>query len=319
MAFLKEGIREWEIIINPDLKFARAERWKKGIKRYWGYDPTNKKEKLIFVQYPKSRFTRADMERILPEYEDCKLCVVGQKFKYAKNDNKNIMMSIVDLLGKIPKLGKYVTNNRKLSEDMIMQILATVTRYPISMWTSPTGKRVLSFIIGVIGAPVAYKYIRNMNLKSEWTTFFSNFLSSSLEMNSDGSFGAQSDLKRMAKNLMKGNFGAMFNNTFADPATIKQELRRITRGMSFDNLFDFSGLKAGFDALFNRGGRLRKTEGTIPDQVPKLGSEIKTAGDYQYVGTADRFRDVSDFKRKGSFGSGFRSKRRLKESGNKLY
>ena len=75
---LKEGFTEWEVIINPNLKFSRAEYWKRGIKRYWGIDPTDKSQKLMYVQYPKSGFSRKDMIRILPKYRNCKSCLISK-------------------------------------------------------------------------------------------------------------------------------------------------------------------------------------------------------------------------------------------------
>jgi len=52
---LKEGFTEFEIILNPNLKYARTTKEKYGIKRYWGYDVNSKTFKLMFVQYPKDK------------------------------------------------------------------------------------------------------------------------------------------------------------------------------------------------------------------------------------------------------------------------
>jgi len=93
--FLKEGFTEWEIVINPDLKFARAETWKHGIKRYWGFDSIDKSQKLMYVQYPKSKYSRVDMMRILPKYKNCRLCLIG---KPVKSISTSYLSSSTDIL-----------------------------------------------------------------------------------------------------------------------------------------------------------------------------------------------------------------------------
>jgi hypothetical protein len=84
MAQLSENGSFWIIIINPNLPSTRRTEWKKGIIRQWGRD--GRKEKLKYVYYPKSEFNRADMVRIVPKYNSCRLCEVGQiGFKKSEN------------------------------------------------------------------------------------------------------------------------------------------------------------------------------------------------------------------------------------------
>ncbi len=92
---LKEGFLEWEVIINPDLKFVGTETLKNGVKRYFGLDPITKKQKLMYIQYPKSHFSRSDMKRILPQYDGCKLCKIG---KHISISNTSYLSSSTDII-----------------------------------------------------------------------------------------------------------------------------------------------------------------------------------------------------------------------------
>lgn len=312
----------WKVIINPNLPTARKTRWKKGIIRVWG--KSGKEEKLKFVFYPKSNFSRDDMMRILPKYESCPNCTIDKKFINTKNNNINMSMnirnfSIVDLFSKIPAIGSYIARNRDISEPIIMQLLATLSRYPISILMTDLGKKLTSFIVGVAGVAGTVKLAKSASVRSEWTQYFTNMITSAAEMPAQGgSFGIQDDLRKLKQAITSGNFYGISDALIENTAQAKQTIKSINP-FSGGSLADFGNkIKQSFSNLFGR--RLRLTENTLPEKPRAFkGSSrtsrfgIKEASDYQYRGTEDRFKDVSNF------GKGFRSKRRLKESGDLLY
>ena len=309
--FLKEGFTEWEVIINPDLKFARAETWKHGIKRYWGFDPTDSSQKLMYVQYPKNKYSRVDMMRILPKYKGCKLCVIGKKLINKKNNNTNMDYSIINLVGKTPAIGNLVTRNRGITEPLIMQGLATLTRYPLAIMNTELGKRLFSLLIGAAGLAGVNYIIKNATLRGEWFNFFSNYISSAGELNalkSGSGFGVSEDLAKLKRSIKTGNFGGIADSLLKDATTVKRRVKGVVRGYkgSFDNAFH----------LLRGGRRLRPTENTMPNKL--FGGNgtkfaVKNAGDFKYNDTSKRFKDIS------AFGSGFRKERRFRESGDAVY
>ena len=307
---LKEGFTEWEIIINPDLKFARAETVKKGIKRYWGYDPSNNSYKLMYIQYPKSTFNRADMERIIKKYETCKLCSIGKKFIKGKNNNTiNMTYSIIDNLGRIPKIGRYISGNRYITEPIIMQILSTISRYPFAMTLKPLGKAIASILIGILGEVGVIFLIKNRVIQGEWANFFANYLTSTIEMPAKGgtlSLGLKDDIRALKSAVKSGNFYGIADSLLNEAGAIKRAMRGY--GAKFKTAF--AGIRRG-------GRRLRTTETTMPTKLRKRPfGNVKTASDYKYMDTAHRFREIGKF---GNFGSGFRKERRFRESGDAVY
>jgi len=313
---LKEGFTEWEIIINQDLKFIRTEIWKHGIKRYWGYDKNSKTQKLMFVQYPKKTFSRKDMERILPKYNKCKLCKVGKKFIKGKNNTTTTMVnySIVDLFGKIPKIGNSITRNRYMTQPIIMQFLSTITRYPIAIVFKPLGKSLVSLFVGIVGEVGVHYLMKNDLIKGEWADFFANYISSSIEMkgkSSSLSLGAKEDLKKLVRSVKAGNFAGVSDSLLNKMPMIRKAIKGY--GASFKNAFTNS----------TRRGRLRTTENTLPigkivgkklfpDNLGRK-KNMNYADDFKYTDTSKRFRTTSEF------GSGFRTKRRFKVSSDRLY
>jgi len=310
---LKEGFTEFEIVINPDLKFARAETWKHGIKRYWGFDPIDKSQKLIYVQYPKSKYSRSDMVRILPKYSNCRLCKISsspKKLIKGKNNNTIMDYSIISNLGKIPAIGSYITRNRDITEPVVMQTLSTITRYPLSILNTELGKRLFSLLIGLGGLAVVNYAIKSGTLKGEWANFFANYISSAAEMEAQKgtlSLGVREDLRRLKNSIKAGNFSGIAYSLLNDPAHIQRTIKNIQS--SFSNAFHLP-----------RGGRrLRPTENTMPTIKKLFGSgksgdfEVKYADDYKYTDTSKRFKDIS------AFGSGFRKERRFRESGDAVY
>lgn len=303
---LEEGFTEWEIIINPDLRFARAETWKHGIKRYWGFDPSNNTHKLMYVQYPKKIFSRDDMNRILPKYTGCKLCIVGKKFIKEKNNNTiNMSYSIIDNLGKIPKIGKYISGNRYMTEPIIMNILSTISRYPFAMIFKPFGKALFSLLTGIIGEIGVAYLIKNNVIQGEWATFFANHISSAAEMPAKGgtlSLGMKDDIRSLKNALKTGNFYGIADSLLNEAGAVKRAVKGY--GTSFKNAF----------ANITRGGkRLRTVETTLPTKLRKRPFGVKYAEDFKYLDTSHRFRDVSNF------GTGFRKERRFRESGDAVY
>lgn len=306
---LKEGFLEWEIIINPDLDFFRVENWKHGIKRYWGYDYSDKSHKLMRVIYPKSNFSRNDMKRILPKYKDCKLCNIGKKFIKGKNNTSiNMNLSIIDLLGKIPKIGSSISRNRYFTEPIVMQVIAAISRAPIAFYTTDFGKRLISFFAGLIGTAGVHYLIKNRVIQGEWASFFANYIASSAEPEArkEGDFfGVKDDWNRLKLGIKTGNFGTIANSMFTNIST--SAIKRTIQGT-------LQGYGQKFKGVFNtfKGRRLRITEGTMP--IKRRFGNVKYAEDYGYEDkVGKRFRDIS------AFGSGFRTQRRLRESGDAVY
>ena len=308
---LKEGFTEFEIIINPDLKFARTEILERGVKRYYGLDPTDKSHKIMYVQYPKSNFSRSDMNRILPQYKDCKLCSVGKKLIKGKNNITNMDYSIINLMGKVPLIGNSITQNRYMTEPVVMQAFSTLTRYPIAILTTELGKRLLSLFIGAGGIALVHYFVKNNIVKGEWANFFANYISSAAEFNAqkagDG-FGVKDDLGKLKRAIKSGNFYGIGDSLLSNPAKIKRTISTIQS--------NFSKFQADFSNVF-RSGRLRATENTMPNKLFSGGQgnkfAINQAGDFKYTDTGKRFKDISNF------GAGFRKERRFRESGDAVY
>jgi hypothetical protein len=308
---LKEGFTEWEIIINPNIKFSRAEYWKRGIKRYWGFDPTDKSQKLMYVQYPKSEFSRRDMVRILPKYNNCKSCSLSKKFIKEKNNITSMNFSIVNLFGYIPYIGRLITKNRFMTEPVIMQFISTLTRYPLAIMNTELGKRLFSLVIGVGGLATVRYAIKNTTMQSEWANFFANYISSTVEMNAQKtgvlSLGVADDLAKLKRSIKSGNFYGVADSLIKNPAAIKNAVKGITG--------QFNKVSGQFSNVF-RSGRLRATENTMPNKLfGNKGQQfsVKNSSDFGYIDTAKRFREI------GSFGSGFRKERRFRESGDASY
>lgn len=304
---LKEGYTEWEIIINPNLKFSRTETLNRGVKRYFGIDPITKNHKLIYVQYPKTQFSRNDMKRILPQYKNCKLCSigkpVGKKFIKDKNNITNMDYSIINLMGNIPLIGNTIVKNRFMTEPVVMSGLATLTRYPLAIMNTELGKRLLSLLIGAGGLAAVRYGIKNNTIQGEWANFFANYITSAAEFNAqkpgDG-FGIKDDVGKLKRAIKSGNLYGVANSVFVNPEKIKRTIKTIQS--NFSNTF--------------RKGRLRATENTMPNKL--FGNKdakfaVKQAGDFKFTNTGKRFKDISNF------GAGFRKERRFRESGDAAY
>lgn len=300
---LKEGFTEWEVIINPDLKFARTETVKNGVKRYFGIDPITKNHKLMYIQYPKSHFSRNDMKRIVPQYKDCELCSVGKKFIKGKNNNRIMNFSIIDLMGNIPLIGNSIVKNRFMTEPVVMQTLSTLTRYPLAVMNTELGKRLFSFLIGIGGLTAVRYLIKNKTIEGEWANFFANYISSAAEFNAQklgSGFGVKDDLGKLKRAIKSGNFYGVADSLVNNPEKIKRTIKTI---------------QSNFSKTF-RSGRLRATENTMPNKLfSGKGQQfaVKNAGDFKFTNTGKRFREI------GSFGAGFRKERRFRESGDAAY
>jgi len=298
---LKEGFLEWEIIINPDLKFSGTETLKNGVKRYFGIDPITKKSKLMYIQYPKSHFSRSDMKRILPQYKHCKLCSVGKKLIKDKSYTKNMNFSIVNLLGFIPYIGNTIVKNRFITEPVVMQLFSTLTRYPLAIMNTELGKRLFSLLIGVGGLTAVKFAMKTGNVQDEWSNFFANYISSAAEMNAKKgvlSLGIADDLGKFKRAIKSRNIYGVADSLVRNPVAIKRAVKNITG--NFSNVF--------------RSGRLRATENTMPNKLFNSNKyTVKNASDFKYTDTAHRFREI------GTFGKGFRKERRFRESGDAAY
>jgi hypothetical protein len=231
------------------------------------------------------------------------------------------MASVIDIFGKIPMLGKYISGNREIFEKAIMQSLAALSRYPINKFTTNLGERVLSFIIGVGGVGLVNKFIRSGSARSEWLEFFSNYIARTFEGGNESArgFGAAEDAKRALRNLKRGNFAGVGDAMFQNVSQIKAELRRLKSRAGFGSLLNFGDKIANFF----RKGWLRTTEGTYPEreQLEFRGgrSNVAQAGDYKYEGRNDWFRHSDKFSKPKGFGRGFRTGRLFKESGSAVY
>ncbi len=304
---LKEGFTEWEIIVNPHLEFSGTETLTNGVKRYFGIDPITKKQKLMYIQYPKSHFSRSDMKRILPQYRHCKLCKIGKpvlekKLIKDKSYTKNMNFSIIDLMGKVPLLGNSIVKNRFMTAPVVMGGLATLTRYPLAIMSTEFGKRMLSLLIGAIGLTGVRYAMKSGNVQGEWANFFANYITSAGEVNAQKTgfgFGVKDDLAKLKRAIKSRNMYGIVDSFVVNPEKIKRTLKTIQS--NFSNTF--------------RTGRLRATENTMPNKLFKSNKyTVKNASDFKYTDTAARrFREI------GTFGKGFRKERRFRESGDAVY
>lgn len=311
MTRLKEENRWWIVEINPTLPHTSTTKWKNDIIRMWGTDWKGN-EKLIQVLYPKKEYSKEYIEEvIMPQYDECKLCQIGRsiskKLKYSKKDIKSMRFSVLDLMEKIPKLGGLIRRHPEVSEQWIMQILGTITQYPISIVGTEFGQRLLNFVLGLGGSALIEKFAQSPNLKSEWHTFFANLGASGIGPDkSNRGYGAGDDLKRLARNVMSGNFGALQSQIISP--NMKSKLRRLRGqiGMAFSNIFGAFG-KIG-------SGRMWETPTTHSPKLSNSGSpgnfQAGESDDFGYADTQEWFQDVSDF------GPNFLNKKRFRKSGD---
>lgn len=76
------------VISVNNLPYHREELWDedKGIIRVWGKDFDN--ERINYIKYPKENYEREYIEKnVMPKYETCKLCEVGQKIEEEPSDS----------------------------------------------------------------------------------------------------------------------------------------------------------------------------------------------------------------------------------------
>jgi len=333
MAKLDSIGNHWIVIIeeNIDLPYEKT-TYKKGknnsdILFSWGASGLGK-YKLIQVQYSKSAYSHKDMKRILKKYDNCPLCKIGTKnLKFINRENnyksmalKNKSLSIVNLFGKIPKLGTVITDNRSTSEEIIMQSLANISRFPMDMGLKTLWKKLLSLGIGAGGVAAVNKFMKSPNMKSEWITFFANYIANVFDPTPE-------QLNEMAQdiNILKGaiknrSFYGVADSMFKDPAAVKQSMENIgnavgaTRlGYKLGNIFGNASYMV--QSLANKK-RVRVSEGTGPaggrgSLALKRGfhAVAQTADDFGYQDTSKRFKDVS------KFGKGFQAKNRFRKSG----
>jgi hypothetical protein len=255
----------------------------------------------MYIQYPKSHFSRSDMKRILPQYKHCKLCSVGKKLIKDKSYTKNMNFSIIDLMGNIPYLGSTVVKNRFMTAPVVMGGLATLTRYPLAIMNTELGKRMFSLLIGAIGLVGVKFAMKSGNVQGEWANFFANYITSAAEMNAKKgtlSLGIADDLGKLKRAVKSGNVYGIADSLVRNPVAIKRAVKNIT---------------GQFSKTF-RTGRLRATENTMPNKLFNSNKyTVKNASDFKYTDTAHRFREI------GTFGKGFRKERRFRESGDAAY
>ena len=183
------------------------------------------------------------------------------------------------------------------------------------MTLKPLRKALVSTLIGIVGLTGVSYAMKDITLKSEWANFFGNYIASLFEMPASptGAFGVRNDLRSLKSSIKAGNFYGIADSLLQNAGSVKRALRGYG-----------GGIKGAFGKAFNalRGGRLRTTENTLPTGKiigqglfgRKSGQfDVKYAEDFKYTDTSGRFKDVS------KFGSGFRSKRRLRESGDSAY
>lgn len=84
MVKLIEGIRDYIVVVN-ELPFYRSEVWNRenNIRRTYGKN--GEIEKINTVYYPKKRYTKKYlMEKVLSQYDNCPLCIVGKEIQPKK-------------------------------------------------------------------------------------------------------------------------------------------------------------------------------------------------------------------------------------------
>lgn len=315
----------WRVAINPDIKSSKKIKWTKGIIRHFG-KAKNGLYKISYVEYPKSNFTKEDMNRIVyidKKYKDCPLCKIGVKtlnLKYSKNNNKIMKktvllnkfnkMSVTALAQKI-KGGRLSPLHKRIVQEWSMQGLSALLSNVADYGVEPSAKKIIDLIIGLGGtAGITYLFGGNKyaNLRNELLTFFANWGTRSLQnidnlSITDGIYSLRSSFSRTFGN----GFAGMpdFLGMIMDAKNMaKLGLGKFVAMIS--NLFKFStpiGIK----------GRFREVPTTHGGKV--FGSfSTQEAGDYGYdITSTNRFRESSKFS------PNFMNRSRFKQSGDAHY
>jgi len=319
---LNELATRWEVIINR-LPYHKTEV-KKGRVIIWGRDGNIMKINQVY--YPKLFYSKERVQQLIKDYyQNCPMCYIGKSinnFKYQKSEYK-IMSSLIDLLGKIPKLGDWITRNRRQSEEWLMQSLATLIRNPIQMSTTTFGSKIISLIVGLGGsAGVSYLLKGYPNLQNELLTFFANWGSNTLDPTPEQINEMARDIRKLKDAIRFGDFYGVADAIFRAPAGVEASVRNLANavspklgnvGMEFqsfvNNIPDPLGLKSKL--------RFRQVPVTHTPFTPshsaggRLG--VGVADDYQYIDSSKRFR------RSDVFGKGFFNERKFRQSGIDRY
>lgn len=328
---LKRIGNDWVILIprNLHLEIVKEEIDKKnGIKRVWGKAEEDK-FKLVQIYYPISNYSLDDMTKILKKYDSCKLCRIGKKNLKFINEKRNIKSmslenykmkerSVVDLLGKLPRIGSKITGNREISEKWIMQSLATITRLPVDLYAQTLFKKIISLSVGIGGTALVAKLIKDSNVRSEWLEFFANWGANVFDPTPEQLNELAANINQLKSAVRNRSFYGVKSSLLKDPKQVSQAIKNITGAIglgSFGNKFGkISDMIRGF-ARPRGGGRVRISEGTGAAGKGSIAlqkgfrSSPKMASDYGYIDTSRRFRDVSKFSK------GFVSDRRFRQSG----
>jgi hypothetical protein len=313
----------WQVTIdeNQDLRYYEKTivRGKKGVKivRIWGKAPDgNPKLKTIF--YPKSAYSLDKMNKLMKKYDDCNLCKIGRtnlKFINNKNNIKNMkQFSIINGIGKIPKVGPMVSRNEPLTRPIIMQSLATISRLPMDMVLPEVLRKIAYLGIGGVGAGLAYKKISDPQMQSEWIDFFANYIAMVFDPTPAQMNKMASEINQIRAAISTRSM-APFKATFASGSEIKMAVNNLKNAIGLGSLS--FGLGRAFGKLgFNWKKQLKVSEGTGPssraysrEMAKGFHATSNVAEDFGYVDTSKRFKDISKFSR------GFDNKKRFRLAG----
>lgn len=331
---LKEGFLQWEVQINPNLKFFRAESIGKGITKYWG-EHTDGRYYPMFAIYPKT-YTKSQMDEILERYKRCPDCQIGHdnlSFKYEKNNNRS-MNSIIEQLSRIPYIGSFIAKNKSFFKNSLLQGGATALRYPIKGFTTELGGRLACAGIG--GIPTVILFILDNlgklnipeDLKDEiYTALISILMGAAEPVPSDslGSYKLTDDVQKLKGAISTGQYFGVADALIQNPEKIKAAAQRLANTVQMGNFAQkIANFFGGFNFERARQGWLRLTEGTIGGRgtIPLGGGEkalgkslgnfrgkSQVADEFGFLDTSKRFREISDFS------SGFKSKERFRMAG----
>jgi len=240
----------WIVVINPDLSPSRTEKdfKKEGIIAFFGLDFSEDQfvEKLTYVFYPKSEYSREYVESvILPQYDECPLCKIGRNINFInkKNDNNkyknklklnDVKMAFRDIFAKVsdryyPYIGDALATGAKLAvpnalaDTVIGGIITIINEYLVSK----KGRSSMTDIIRELGSNLLFEY---------------------------------------PAKLVRGGRSYGFSSTFQNvPEDVNQLINQIRSKV---NLGGFKGFSDVFARLRTR---------TLPETLPEVSKELITS------------------------------------------
>lgn len=228
------------IVIDDELYPTEIDlEWKPPLIAHWGKDIYGdiNKEKLMYVWYPKNKYTEKDIEYIIfteKKYDSCPMCVIGRdiiskklRFKYPKTNIKNINKKLFkrEKKMKISLSGLKSILGSGAASDYIGQGLIQIPKFGISMVSTDLGNKLINGIAGIIGNVINERYNIPGRKKDILRAAMCNMMFGAV----DPTANQLRSIKRSGDDMLAAikykQFGTAFGTLLEEPQTIISALR----------------------------------------------------------------------------------------------